>query len=146
MNESYCFVCFGCSRRLYFLFVIPFNDWERGFACLVVGFGRYCCSVAKFQSAVLKVVICWCKTVRTKEQLEMTWVYHMQIIWQSVYRECRNNFKNVDCSCWQEIPIYILMQLEATQWYAFYQWLYVHMPEEKKWNVYSETSSNYFCA
>lgn len=37
------------QERLYFLFVIPFNDWERGFACLAVVFGRYCCSVAKFQ-------------------------------------------------------------------------------------------------
>lgn len=36
------------KERLYFLFVIPFNDWERGFACLVVVFGRYCCSEAKF--------------------------------------------------------------------------------------------------
>lgn len=28
------------KERLYFLFVVPFNDWERGFACLVVVFGR----------------------------------------------------------------------------------------------------------
>lgn len=24
------------KERLFFLFVIPFNDWERGFACFVV--------------------------------------------------------------------------------------------------------------
>lgn len=37
------------KERFCFLFVIHFNDWGRGFACLVVVFGRYCCSVAKFQ-------------------------------------------------------------------------------------------------
>lgn len=37
------------QARLYCLFVIHFNDWERGFACLAVVFGGYFCSVAKFQ-------------------------------------------------------------------------------------------------